>query len=48
VNKNWPNDFKVDCKSSSNLLKLIGIDVDLKKELEQFEGTFERDEIVDS
>jgi hypothetical protein len=36
----------VCCKSSSNLLKLIGIDANLKKELEQFEGTFERDEIV--
>ncbi len=48
VNNNWPNDFRVDYKCSSNLLKLIGIDVDLEKELEKFEGTFERDEIVDS
>ncbi len=27
-------------------LKLIWIDVDLQKELEQFEGAFERDEIM--
>jgi len=25
VNKNWPNDYRVSCKSPSNLLKLIGI-----------------------
>jgi hypothetical protein len=48
MNNIWPNDFRVDYKSFSNLLKLIGIDVDLEKEIEQFEGTFERDEIVDS
>ncbi len=29
------------------ILKLIGIDVDLEKELEQFEGAFERDETMD-
>ncbi len=40
------NDSRVGCKYPSNLLKLIGIDVDLEKELEQFERTFERDEIV--
>ncbi len=27
-------------------LELIGIDADLEKELEQFEGAFERDEIM--
>jgi hypothetical protein len=42
VNKNWPNDCRVGCKSLPNLLELIGIDVNLKEELEQFE----RDEIV--
>jgi hypothetical protein len=47
VNKNWYNDCKVDCKSPSNLLKLIGINADLEEELEQFEEAFERDEIVD-
>ncbi len=47
MNKNWPNDYKIGCKSPSNLLELIGIDADLEEELEQFEGAFERDEIVD-
>jgi hypothetical protein len=28
-------------------LELIGIDANLEKELEQFEGAFERDEIMD-
>jgi len=46
VNKNWPNDCRVSCKSSPNLLELIGIDVDLEKELEQFEKAFEKNEIV--
>jgi hypothetical protein len=46
VNKNWPNDCRVSCKSPPNLLELIGIDVDLEKELEQFEKAFEKNEIV--
>jgi hypothetical protein len=47
VNKNWPNNCRVGCKSLSNLLGLIGIDAHLEDELEQFERAFERDEIVD-
>jgi hypothetical protein len=47
VNKNWPNECRVSCKSPFNLLKLIRIDEDLKEELEQFGGAFERDEILD-
>jgi hypothetical protein len=47
VNNNWSNDCRVGYKSPSNLLKLIRIDADLEKELEQFEGAFERNEIVD-
>jgi hypothetical protein len=46
VNKNWPNDYRVGCKSPSNLLELSGIDANLEEELEQFEGAFEKDEIV--
>jgi len=41
MNKNWPNDCKVGCKSLSNLLELVGmIDANLEKELEQFEKAF--------
>jgi len=47
VNKNWPNDYRIGCKSPSNLLELIGIDAKLEEELEQFERAFEKDEIVD-
>jgi len=43
MNKNCPNDCRVGCKSPSNLSKLIGIDANLEKKLEQFET----DEIVD-
>ncbi len=47
VNKNWPNDCRVNCKPPSNLLEFIGMYENLKNELEQFEGAFERREIVD-
>ncbi len=47
MNKNWPNDCRVGCKSPSNFSKLIGIDADLEEKLEQFEKAFEREEIVD-
>jgi len=30
-----------------NLMKFIGIDANLEEELEQFDGTFDRNEIVD-
>jgi hypothetical protein len=47
VNKNWLNDFRIDCKSPSSLVKFIDIDGDLEKELEEFESFLEWDEIVD-
>jgi hypothetical protein len=31
VNKNWPNDPKIRCKFSSNLLKFLEKDINLKK-----------------
>ncbi len=34
VNKNWPNDPRVGCKSPFNLVKLIEKDLDLKEKLE--------------
>ncbi len=48
--KQWTstiNHCRVGYKSPSNLLKFIRIDADLEEELEQFEGVFERNEIVD-
>jgi hypothetical protein len=47
VNKNWPNDSKIDCKPHSNLVKMIDKDLDFEEKLKKFEGSFERDELVD-
>ncbi len=47
VNKNWPNDLKIGCKSPSNLVEFLEKDVDLKEQLEKFEGEFEKDEVVE-
>ncbi len=46
-NKNWPNDLKIGCKSPSSLMKFLEKDVDLEEQLEEFEGEFETDEIVE-
>ncbi len=46
VNKNWPNDPRIGCKSPYCLVKLIEIDVDLKEELEKFKVAFKIDEIM--
>ncbi len=47
MNKNWPNDYRVGWKSPSNLLELISVNQNLEEELEQFERTFEKNEIMD-
>ncbi len=47
VNKNWPNDPRIGCKSPSNLVEFLEKDVDLEEELKEFEGEFERDEVVE-
>jgi hypothetical protein len=46
VSKNWPSDPKDGCKPPSNLVKLIQIDLGFEEELEEFEGSFEQDEII--
>jgi hypothetical protein len=43
VNKNWPCDPKIWCKSPSNLLEFLERDMDLEEELEKFE----RDEVIE-
>jgi hypothetical protein len=43
VNKNWPNDPRISCKSPSNLMEFLEKDIDLEDE---FEVEFERDGIV--
>ncbi len=47
MNKNWPSDPKDGCKAPSNLVQLIQTYLGFEKELEEFEGLFEWDEIVD-
>jgi len=46
VSKNWPNDPRIICFFFS-LVDFIEIDLNLEKELEEFEGAFERDEVVE-
>jgi hypothetical protein len=46
VNKNWPNDLKIGCKPYYNLVEPIEADAYLEN-LEEFEITFERDEILE-
>jgi hypothetical protein len=44
VHKNWLNDPIVGCKSPSNLEEFFEKNIDLK---EEFEGEFEKDEVVE-
>ncbi len=46
MNKNWPSDPKDECKPPSNLVEVIQINLGFEVELEEFEGSFEQDEIV--
>ncbi len=39
VNKNWP---------PSNLIDFLEKDINVEKELEEFEGDFEKDEVVEA
>ncbi len=47
VNQNWPNDPRLRCKTPSNFVEFIEKDKIIEEELEEFEGGFEREEIVD-
>ncbi len=47
MNKNWLNDAKVGCKSPFNLIEFLKRDIGLEEELEEFEGDFEKDEVVE-
>ncbi len=45
LNKNWPNDTYVGCKAPHNLAKLIDSILNLTQELDEFEDSFEQDEL---
>ncbi len=42
INKNWPNDPRICCKSPSSLVEFMEMDGDLEKKLEEFESFFEQ------
>ncbi len=47
VSQNWPSDPRDGCKLPFNLVELIQTYLCFEEELEEFEGSFEWDEIVD-
>ncbi len=47
ANKKCPSDRKAGCKSAFSLIEFIEIDGSLWEELEEFEVSFEKDEIVE-
>jgi hypothetical protein len=47
VNQNWLDDARIGCKFPSNLVEFLEKDVNLEEEFEEFEGGFERDEVVE-
>ncbi len=46
MSKNWSNNLGVS-SFPTNLVELMEVDVELEEVLEEFEGSFDRDEIVD-
>jgi hypothetical protein len=47
MRKNWPNDLKISCKPFFRLANFIENDLNLEEKFEEFEGAFERDEIME-
>ncbi len=47
LNKKWPYDPIIRCKSPFNLREFLEMDIDLEDGLEEFEGDFEKDEVVE-
>ncbi len=47
MSKSWPNDPKIGCKPPSSLVDFIESDFNLKEELKEFKGAFERHEVVE-
>ncbi len=45
--KKWPSDPRVGCSSTYSLIELIEANLALEEELEQYEGEFEQDELLD-
>jgi hypothetical protein len=47
VNKNWPNDSRIGCKSPFSLVDFIENDLNQEEKLEEFERDFERDKVME-
>jgi len=47
VSQNWPNDPRLGCKTPFNFVDFIEKDKIIEEELEEFEGEFKREKIVD-
>jgi hypothetical protein len=47
VNKNWPNDLRIGCKSPCSFVDFIETNANLKEELEEFERVLERDVVME-
>jgi hypothetical protein len=47
VDKNQPNDPKIGVNPFFSLVDFIETYISLKEEFEEFEGTFERDEVME-
>jgi len=45
--KHWPNDVRIGYKSPFSMVDFIETNVKLEEELEEFEGAFEKDEIME-
>jgi len=47
VSKIWPSDPRVGYSSPSNLIELLRFILPQRKKIEQYEGEFERNELLD-
>jgi hypothetical protein len=46
INKNWPNDSRIGCKSLSSSVDFVETNLNLEEDLKEFERAFEKDEVV--
>jgi hypothetical protein len=47
IRKNWCKNLRIGCKSLHSLADFIENDFNLEEKFEEFEGAFERDEVVE-
>jgi hypothetical protein len=47
INKNWPNDSRIGCKSLFSSVDFVEINLNLEEDVKEFERGFEKDEVVE-